>query len=208
MTNEIGFLGAGEQASEAEEFLFDRSVVFRAVNLPAAQGPGSRLIDITTTDPRYTTLPVTAAVGAPGLRVRLIEQWNGNDFHTIVALGASVSRSATIGEGSIIGPGAVITAGARLGRHVLVNVGASISHASVLGDFVTVSPGARIAGNCTIGDGVFVGIGAVVSNGVAIAAGTVVGAGAVVVDDIGTAGVYVGVPARRLRDTNEWLQKL
>ena len=51
-----------------------------------------------------------------------------------------------------------------------------------------------------IGDGTWSGAGAIVLPGVSIGAGCVIGAGAVVTRDCAPDGVYVGVPAHRVRD--------
>jgi maltose O-acetyltransferase len=51
-----------------------------------------------------------------------------------------------------------------------------------------------------VGAGSWLGAGAVVLPGVTVASGCIVGAGAVVTRDTKPNGVYVGVPARRLRD--------
>lgn len=211
MEMRVGLLGAGGQSAEAEDYLPSGTLLFRAVNLPSTSGsrePAKGVVDILTDDPSFTNTPVTAAVGAPGLRRRMVEQWGGRKYHTIFAQLSSVARTATVGSGSIISPGAVITAGAVLGEHVIVNVGASVSHSSIVGDFVTISPGVRIAGDCEVGDGVFLGIGAVVSHGVRVCAGATIGAGATVLHDIGDPGVYFGTPARLVRPTSEWLSRL
>ena len=208
MTRAIGLLGGGSQADETAEFDPELDVVFRAVSADRLAQAGDGFVDIATDDPALLGTPVVAAVGAPGLRRALVREWRGIEFATVVSPAASVSPTAVVGAGSIVAPGAVLTHGAVLGRHVILNVGASVSHTSIVGDFVTISPGARIAGDCAIGDGSFVGIGAIVSHGVTIASGTVLGAGAVAVDDIDVAGVYVGVPARRVRDLDDWLYSL
>ncbi len=52
----------------------------------------------------------------------------------------------------------------------------------------------------TIGDGCWIGAGATILPGVNVREGCVVGAGAVVTRDTEPHGVYVGVPARRVRD--------
>lgn len=197
-------LGAGSQADEAEEFAPAGSVIFRAVSREFMASIPGPVIDIATADPQFTELPVVAAVGAPGLRRMLVAQWRGRTYRSIIAT-TDVSPTVSIGAGSIIAPGAVLTAGVRVGSHVIVNVGATISHRTRIGDFATVSPGVNIAGDCTIEAGAFLGIGSTIVHGVTVATGSVIGAGAVVVADILEPGVYVGVPARQLRITTDWL---
>lgn len=200
----LGLLGGGGQALEAAEFDSSVDIAFRAVSAPS-----DGFIDIRTDDPALTGTPVVAAVGAPGLRRVLVQQWGSTrEFGSIISPFSWISPSASIGVGAIVAPGVVVTAGAAIGEHVILNVGSSISHTSSVGDFVTVSPGARVAGDCVIGDGVFLGIGAVVSHGVTVAPGSVIGAGSTVVSNIDRCGVWVGSPARLVRATDEWLMAL
>jgi maltose O-acetyltransferase len=58
----------------------------------------------------------------------------------------------------------------------------------------------RVHLDTTIGDGCWIGAGATVLPGVTVADGCVIGAGAVVTKNTEPDGVYVGVPARRIRD--------
>ncbi|PJI94112.1 acyltransferase [Luteimicrobium subarcticum] len=60
--------------------------------------------------------------------------------------------------------------------------------------------GEHHAEGITIGTGTWIGSGAMVLPGVTIGPGCVVGAGAVVTSDLRAHGLYVGVPARHVRD--------
>lgn len=123
----------------------------------------------------------------------------GFRFATVAHPTAHVSRTARVGDGSIVSAGVVVAARAEIGRHVILNRGALIGHHSAIGDGVTVSPGANIAGRVHIGAGAFVGIGAIVVDRVTIGAGAFVGAGAVVVRDVPDHVQVVGTPARVFR---------
>lgn len=52
----------------------------------------------------------------------------------------------------------------------------------------------------SVGDGTWIGAGAIILPGVMVGSGCVIGAGAVVTKDCESNGLYVGVPARRIRD--------
>lgn len=52
----------------------------------------------------------------------------------------------------------------------------------------------------TIGDGCWIGAGVIILPGVNIAGGCVIGAGAVVTKDTEANGVYMGVPAKRIKE--------
>jgi acetyltransferase-like isoleucine patch superfamily enzyme len=60
--------------------------------------------------------------------------------------------------------------------------------------------GRRSGAPVVIGDGCWLGSGVVVLPGVTVGAGCVIGAGSVVTRDCETDGLYVGNPARRIRD--------
>lgn len=112
---------------------------------------------------------------------------------------AVVSRSVTVGDGSVILQGSVVQARTTIGKHVIVNTSASIEHDCTIGDFVHIAPNATICGHVVIEDGADVGGGSVVIPGVTIGAGSIIGAGAVVVRDIPPMSVAVGSPARVIK---------
>lgn len=60
--------------------------------------------------------------------------------------------------------------------------------------------GGLVAEAIVIGDGTWIGAGAVILPGVSVGAGCIVAAAAVVTADCAPNGLYVGVPARRVRD--------
>lgn len=59
-------------------------------------------------------------------------------------------------------------------------------------------------GEVVIGNNVYVGANAIILPNVHIADNVVIGAGAVVTKDITEDGVYVGVPAKRIKSFEEW----
>lgn len=207
MPSVLGLLGAGAQADEIESFARPGVVRFRAVD-PEFVGRSRGVISVLTDSPEFLTCAVVAAVGAPGLKRSLVAKWAGSVFRTVVAESAWVDRTAELRDGAVVGPLAAVSVRTLIGKHALVNISASVSHDTTIGDYATVSPGVHIAGHCVVGDGVFLGIGSSVLQGVRIVAGSTVGAGAVVVRNIDEPGVYVGVPARRIRATREWLDVL
>ena len=72
----FGLLGGGSQADETAEFDPSRRVIFRAVSADRVhETEGS--IDIGTDDDQLLATPVAVAVGAPGLKRRLVEAWGG-----------------------------------------------------------------------------------------------------------------------------------
>ncbi|MCB1297487.1 MAG: acetyltransferase [Microthrixaceae bacterium] len=206
----IGVLGAGGQAREVADFAPGAEVAFFAVDEPyfsdGARVAGVPLIDLTRASAEERALPVVVAVGAPGLRNDLVSRWPGERYTSVLAEHGYRSPRATIADGCIVAPGATLMADCVLERHVLVNAGATIGHGTVIEAFATLSPGVHVGGDSTIGRGSFIGIGASVANGVTVGEGVRIGAGAVVLNDLEPWGVYVGIPARRVRRVEEWLR--
>lgn len=210
--NKIGLIGSGGQADEAESYVIDRDVAFRAVDedyIDDAISNGKNAIDINNPVREQLETGIVVAIGAPALRRMMLEKWHGERYESIISEHAIVDTTANVGKGCIIAPRAVITTNVEIGAHSIINVAATISHDTKIGEFVTICPGVHIAGNVRIGDGVFVGIGATVSNNISIAPGVVVGAGAVVVKDIETENaVVVGVPATEVSKNEGWLREI
>ena len=205
----IGFIGSGGQADEAESYLKEASVEFRALTSEYIDQDDPSHIDLLSPDEFQKITPVVAAIGAPGIRREMIEQWSGEHFAVIKSEEAYVDKSAKIGEGSILGPRSILTTNVEIGKHVIVNIASTIIYDTIVGNYSTISPGAHIAGNVNIGEGVFIGIGAIVSNNIRIAEGVVVGAGAVVMEDILTPNaVVVGTPARQISANEGWLREV
>lgn len=120
----------------------------------------------------------------------------GFRFATVFHPTSHVSRTSTVGEGSIVGVNVVVAAFTEIGRHVLLNRGSMIGHHTRIGDYVSVLPGANIAGACVVGRAAYVAMGSVVVDRVSIGDESVVGAGAVVVEDVPPNVQVVGIPAR------------
>jgi sugar O-acyltransferase (sialic acid O-acetyltransferase NeuD family) len=135
-------------------------------------------------------------------RRRYVEQVEGYKlpFATLIHPSARVSRTSTVGAGSIISVNVVVAAHTTLGQHTIVNRGALIGHHTQIGDYVTVAPGANIAGKCIVEAGCYVAMGAVIIDRVRIGANSVVGAGAVVTKDVPPNVQVLGAPARIVKE--------
>ncbi len=118
------------------------------------------------------------------ITIKLQELWPSMSAATLIHPTAFVSRSALIGEGSVIFPGAIVHVDCRIGRHCIVNSRAVLEHDSVMGDFSALAPGAIVLGSSSVGALSWIAAGATVLQGRTVGENTVVGAGAVVVRNI------------------------
>lgn len=118
-------------------------------------------------------------------------------WHTAIHPSSTISKSSSIGVGTVVMPNAVINSRAIIGKHCIINTGAIVEHDNYIDDYSHISVGVNLGGAVSVGKKTWIGIGSTVKNNVTIGSNIVVGAGAVVVNDISNKGTYIGVPAKK-----------
>ncbi len=112
---------------------------------------------------------------------------------------AGIGIDARIGVGTFVAPNAYVGAQAVIGENSIINTSSIIEHEAMIGDHTHVAPGAIICGRTRIGNNVFCGAGSTIIDKITICDNVTIGAGAVVKENISEPGVYVGVPAKRIK---------
>jgi sugar O-acyltransferase (sialic acid O-acetyltransferase NeuD family) len=125
---------------------------------------------------------------------------NGQRFATLIHPSAQIDAGSTIGAGSVLLAQVVITADAVIGDHVLVMPQVVITHDDVIGDYATITSGVRLGGAVRVGAGAYLGSGSAIRESVVLGARSMIGMGSVVLTDVPAGQVWVGNPARYLRD--------
>ncbi|WP_214409865.1 acetyltransferase [Sphaerisporangium fuscum] len=149
---------------------------------------------------------LVVCIGSPrdyAARARVVRRLDlpAERYATLVHPTASVSRSSTLGPGTVIMAQTVLTAAVRVGAHVSVMPHVTLTHDDVVGDFATLAAGVRLAGAVHVGPGAYIGSGALVRETLTIGASALVGMGSVVTRDIPPREIWAGVPARFVRPT-------
>lgn len=121
-------------------------------------------------------------------------------WETIIHPFSWVSPSVQLGDGVVIMAGAVVQSSSVVQSHVIVNTGSRIDHDCCVNAFAHVAPGAVLTGEVIVGEGVLVGAGSIVNPKVCIGDWSVVASGAVLTKDAKSRKLYVGIPARIVRD--------
>jgi maltose O-acetyltransferase len=154
---------------------------------------------------RWVVNSVLASPIVPGQVRRLVLAAYGVDIPRTAAVGPRCffgGPNVRIGSRTSVNVGCFldnvdridIGAGVRLGMEVMLITGTHEIGPS------EARSGALVSGPVSIGDGCWIGARAVVLPGVSIGPGCIIGAGAVVTGDCDADGLYLGVPARRVRD--------
>lgn len=148
---------------------------------------------------------VVVCVGNPRnyfARARIVERLGlpADRYATIVHPCADVSADSGVGPGSVLLAQAVLTAAVSVGAHVAVMPHAVLTHDVTVDDFATIASGVRFGGGARVQRGAYLGSGALIREQLKIGAWSQVGMGSVVLQDVPGAQVWVGNPARKLRD--------
>lgn len=136
-------------------------------------------------------------IGNANVRERLATEMKVH-WYTAIHPSATVSGSASVGEGTVVMPNAYIGNGAFVGKHCIVNTAAVLYDESEMKDYAHLSVGAKTGENVQIGERTWVGIGAVIAGRKSVCGNVILGAGAVVEENIKEAGCYIGNPVRKL----------
>jgi sugar O-acyltransferase (sialic acid O-acetyltransferase NeuD family) len=120
-------------------------------------------------------------------------------YATIVHPSAAVSRSSSVGPGTVLLAHVTLTAAVTVGAHVAIMPNVTLTHDDVIDDFTTIASGVCLGGGARIGTGAYLGAGALIGENRTVGAFSLVGMGAVVTQDVPAREVWAGVPARRLR---------
>ena len=148
---------------------------------------------------KYKDKQFIIGIGNTQIRKRIAEEYPELSYYTAVHPTAVISGDVKIAEDTAVMANAVINASATVGAHSIINTSSVVEHDNVIGDFVHISPGAVLCGGITIGNETHIGAGVVVRNNVTICGNVTIGCGACVVEDITESGIYVGVPAKKLK---------
>ena len=140
-------------------------------------------------------------IGDNQIRQKVFELVKANGAHCLQLshLNASVSKFATIGEGTVVMRGACINPFANIGKAAIINTSSSVDHDCEIADFVHIAPGAVLCGDVKVGEGSFIGAHSVIKEGTTIGKNVTVGAGSVILRDVPDHTITWGNPAKKVK---------
>ena len=140
-------------------------------------------------------------IGISWQRVKIYENLKklGASLPVIVSPFSVVSKTAEIGEGSVVMHQVIINPDSVIGNNCIINSKALIEHDVHIGSQSHISTNVTINGGCNIGDNCFVGSGTTLFQGVKIVDEVVIGAGSLVTKDLTSKGIYYGSPVKKIK---------
>jgi len=149
----------------------------------------------------FPNIPLIISPDKPKTRQTIYSHYDkyGFSFYTLSSRRSYISKSASIGLGTIIQSGANISSEVKIGSFVKINSCANIMHNCEIGDFTTVAPNAVVLGRVKVGTLCYIGANSTILPNVEICDNTTIGAGAVVTKSIYNKGqTFIGIPAKSL----------
>lgn len=110
-----------------------------------------------------------------------------------------MDKNIIVGNGSFIGANSILTTNIKIGDHAILNRSNHIGHDTIIGDFFSAMPNSVVSGNVMIGNNVYLGTNASIREKINICNNVTIGLNSGVVKDIIDSGVYVGVPAKKIK---------
>jgi UDP-3-O-[3-hydroxymyristoyl] glucosamine N-acyltransferase len=151
---------------------------------------------------KNTKVKICIAMGPLNIRKMLLKKYKKNIL-TYVSKNSIISKLAKVSLGSFVQNSCFIGNYSKIGKACKINVGTNIHHNSLIGSFTDIAPSSTILGNVKIGNYCYIGSGTIVREKVKILNNIMTGIKSAVVKNLIKDGLYIGVPAKRVKSYYE-----
>lgn len=110
------------------------------------------------------------------------------------------NKNIKIGMGNVITSNNIFTTDIEIGSFNIFNLSCTLGHDTIIGNYNVFNPTVNISGGINIGDQNLVGTGSQLLQYLNIKNEITIGAGAVVSKSLEEPGIYVGIPARKMKN--------
>ncbi len=124
----------------------------------------------------------------------------GFEFITVIHPSVIISKTVTVGKGSVILASATLNAESKVGDFCILNTGVNFGHESEINDYSSLAPGVTVGGNVIIDTFSAICLGANIIHSIYIGMHSIVGAGALVNKDVENFRLAYGVPAKEIKE--------
>ena len=199
--------GAGGHATSVADIALSTGRVVRAFVDPFKGGRellGVPVVSAVTEIDEWKTCEFAIAVGDNSTREKVFLeaclQFENISFPVLVHSTASVSSTAVLERGTVVGTHASVGPCARIGKFCILNTKSSVDHDCILADFSSLAPAACTGGSVHIGLRSAVCINATVKHGLHVGSDCVVGACSYLNINLESNALAFGTPARLVRN--------
>ena len=121
-------------------------------------------------------------------------------WEKLISKQSFISKNVVVEQGSIVMPGVIINSYSRIGQMCLINTGSIIEHDNYFKNFSSAGPGVTTSGNVIVNELSHLGTGSVVIHDITIGKNTILGASSVAIKNLNSDSVYVGNPAKKIKE--------
>ena len=146
---------------------------------------------------QYKDCYISITPDSPKVRQFLSNYYKGIGFKiaTIISPYAHISKSAFVGEGTVIQSGVNVSSAVRIGRFCKLNTNCNVMHDNTIGNYTTIAPNAVSLGKVEVGDCSYLGANCTILPSIRIGKDVIIGAGSVVTHNIDDGKIVKGIPA-------------
>lgn len=143
--------------------------------------------DLPELQKKYPIALITVGqIKSADLRVKLFQQLRslGFELATIISPRAYVSKTASLGAGTIVLHDALVNTGAKIGNNCILNTKSLVEHDAIVEDHCHISTGSIVNGGTVIREKTFIGSNTVTKEYITVGKNSVIGGGLRVVSDL------------------------
>lgn len=196
----ITILGCGGHAKSVADIILRNDESTKLLFVDENALPDEKIWGFKVIKPNENSYPVNfIAVGDNKKRELHFNSFDKKHLINVISHYAYLGRNTNLGIGTMVGDFSKIGPEVEVGTNSIINTATVIEHETKVGNNCHVAPSACVCGRVKIGNNVFVGAGATIIDKVEICSNVIIGAGSVVIENIIESGIYLGVPARRMK---------
>jgi sugar O-acyltransferase (sialic acid O-acetyltransferase NeuD family) len=144
---------------------------------------------------------VCFGIGSPKILNTLYKKYKNYIFPNIIHPSFIGNiESISFGLGNIITLGVIFTTNIKIGSFNIFNLNMTLGHDTIIGDMNVFNPSTNISGNNKIGNSNLFGVGSISLENMEIGDNNTIGASALVTKNINNNGVYIGIPAKLIKN--------
>jgi len=146
-------------------------------------------------------IDIYIGTGNPKIIANVSEKFKGYNFPNLYSDNLKWDKeSINLGMGNIFTNGVVLTVDIKIGSFNVFNLNTTVGHDAVIGDGNVFNPGCNISGETEIGSHNLFGTSSTILQKLKFGNHSVLGANALLTKDGADNGLYVGVPAKKIKN--------